>query len=1169
MSSNFKLMITFIFSAMLFAANLYPQSFKIALSSNSLTPPGIYGTNSLLTLSFAFAYNSYYLNNIYYASYPVYSRNLDLFARFETNAQGTKLIIRKASDGSFQKEYDILGFNPQWIGNTGNLYYEKPPAGGVNECRSIDVNTGADTKIGELAGQYYPASDPGLGAGALSSDGKKIAYLKGLSIYIYDIATGTEKPLVKPDENNIVDDSLELKVKLAAGPTYPLTIRHLSWSGDGEYIACFGTVSFQRKYPGDTTKYYTLGKQGILVAKTSTGEVRTIYSPANYSIEHPERFFFSPTGTLAFNVIVNNSWHIFMAKPDQSYSARDRGKGYIIAGDPSKQYWALNPWSSSGGRLLYQNEEDGTLGYTRECLDGQIIMKKDLKKISIQDVQWADVIASKSKYTLNIVDINSKPIGERTFVLYINGCKIDTFSTDLNGKYSLSAYAEDTIKIEHYPAYRTAVKAGHEKCNGDTMSYIILDNGKFDGSGNLSYFELGADLSPKIIMDHTTLKFSLIVSIEWDAKREYMDSLASWCRELCNYYYDVTDGQLCFHQIDIYDNAQKWDECDIRIFANNVFTPNSVANGILSNNTNHLINYPRLWYGNYNANKTITAQNNWLTLNIDYQWRTLAHELGHYMLSFYDEYIYFNADGTTNNGRAIPGNYNFGYMDSQYPSGGDWSSEMSNSKRYTNNSYRITKQWFKNGKDCWSDFESAYERTYNGVFCPIIKPSERVIAGGLDFFPGPDINVGKELKTNIYDNNNGAGDYNLIVKDASGNRLNNTNISLYKPKTTLYEGMNAFDGSFKVIGANADDKLKMTDVDRRAGTTYTKIDTIRSVSFAKQNKDIPLEDTPIEIIMTKVNGSFNQVNTWEFDVDSVLNFKSFVNKKFSADPSFEIPKGLDPPDQKELTFVTNTISYVSRLDTVISPRGIFLINASDDSQESFSIPISYLITGYNPMLAGPEGDVEILFGNDSNNISKLAILTCGFHTSRNGLDTGAEQSGNVHSITCIPNPVSTENPVILEIGYNPDDLFNKPQEWLRIFKWDTTALQWSVIGGIVDTLEHIVSSQIESTGTFALFTVNNPVNVDEGMMYDNRIELAPIPCDDKVTLSYSNIKDEVVTISIFNLFGSPADFEPKSLYWERGFHKLEIKTSNLSPGVYFIIIKTDKKSRLLKFEVIR
>ena len=121
----------------------------------------------------------------------------------------------------------------------------------------------------------------------------------------------------------------------------------------------------------------------------------------------------------------------------------------------------------------------------------------------------------------------------------------------------------------------------------------------------------------------------------------------------------------------------------------------------------------------------------------------------------------------------------------------------------------------------------------------------------------------------------------------------------------------------------------------------------------------------------------------------------------------------------------------------------------------------------------------------------------------------------------------------------------------------------------MDTLEHIVSSQIESTGTFALFTVNNPVNVDEGMMYDNRIELAPIPCDDKVTLSYSNIKDEVVTISIFNLFGSPADFEPKSLYWERGFHKLEIKTSNLSPGVYFIIIKTDKKSRLLKFEVIR
>ncbi len=1159
MKSNYKVMIKLIIIVLLFVSNLQSQSFRIALSSNSLTPPGIYGTNSLISANFTFAYNSYYLTNVYYASYPLYSGNSDVFVRFETNPQGTKLIVRKASDGSFVNEFDVEGFNPQWIGSSGKLYYEKAPVGGVTECRSIDVSSGADTKIAELRDQYYPASDPGLGAGALSNDGKKIAYLKGLSIYIYDIDAGSERPLVKPDENNIVDDSLELKVNLAAGPQYPMTIRHLSWSAGGEYIACYGTVSFQRKYPNDTTRFYTMGSQGILVVNTSSGSVRTIYSPTNYTVEHPERFFFSPSGqTLAFNVIVNNRWHIFMANPKKSSSGRDRGKGMIIAGDPSKQYWALNPWSSSGGRLLYQNEDDGTIGYSRECSDGQIIMKKEISKIYIQDVQWADVIATKSKYTLNLVDINNKPIAQRTFVLYKNGCKIDTFSTDVNGKYRLSAQAEDTIKVEHYPSYRTAVKAGHEKCHGDTMSYIILDNGKFDGGGNLSYFELGPDMNPKIIMDHTTIKFSLIISIEWDAKREYMDSLASWCRELCNYYYDVTDGQLFFHEIDIYDNAQKWDDCDIRIYANNMQWPVATINGIFSKDAAFHVRIPRKFYGNFGDNRYFTSKNDWLTTQNDVFWTTIGHELGHYMLGFYDEY---------NHANSLPAGYNFGYMDKQYPGWGDWSTEMSNASQYPNNSYKTTDQWLWNHKDCWSDLESHYENTYNGVLCPIIKPSERILNPGFTFLPGPIMDVGKDLITKFYDNNNGAGDNDIIVKDKLGNTLMRTHVLLYKPKTTIYQGINTHTGAFKVLGANVDDALLLTSRDRDSNLIYEQTVKVTSVSGTLKDQDHPLADEPVEIILRRVNGNFNQVNTWDYDENSNLKFKSYVNKEFSQSPSFKIPSGLDLTDYRDFTY--SNLIYSSVLDTTIKSSGLFLINAYDDSRDSFFIPISYLITGFNPMLSGSEGDVGLLLDQDSNQISKFAILSCGFHTSNSGLDTGAVQSGNVHSITCYPNLISKEKPIILQIGYYPEDLDKKPQEWLRIYKWDTTALQWIVIGGIVDTSNHYVRSQITATGTYALFTVNNPVNVDEGMLYDYNIKIAPIPCDDKVTLSYSNIKDEIVTITLFDSFGSPTGFETKNIYWAPGFHKLDINTSNLASGVYFLKLRKETGSRLVKFVVMR
>src|SRR3989339_167858 len=1164
MKACYKVIIQLLLVVFLFALHLQAQSFKIVLSSNSLEPPGIYGTNSLNTGSFSYAYNSYYLNNVYYASYPVYSRNSDIFVRFETNAQGTKLIVRKATDGQFLNEYDITGYNPQWIGSSGKLYYEKPPVNGVTECRSIDIVSGADTKIGELKDQYYPSSDPALGAGALSPDGKKIAYLKGISIYIYTLSTGEEIPLVKPDENNKVDDSLELKVKLVAGPAAPMTIRHLSWSKDGELIACFGTVSFQRPYPTDTTRFYTIGRQGILVANTSSGEVRTIYETLNYSFEHPENFFFSPSGrTLAFNVIVNNKPHIFMANPKRSNSGRDRGAGRIIAGFPSKQYWALNPWSSDGGKLLYQNDDDGTLGYTRECSDGQIIMNKDVKKIYIQDAQWADVIASKKPYSITLLDINNNPIAEKLFYLYLNGCKIDSVTTDAAGKFSLSAYAEDTIKVEHFPTYRTAVKPGHDSCAGDTMSYIVLDNGKFDGIGNLSFFELGADMNPTLIVDHTTIKFNLIISLEWDAKREYIDSLASWLKELSNYYYDVSDGQLCFHQIDIYDNSQKWDECDIRVFADNMVWPAANVNGIIFNHSESNVRLPRKWYGNSDNTRYFTAQNDWLTKLNDFHWTTIGHELGHYMLGFYDEYVYVGSDGS-----GLPANYNYGYMKSQYPGSGDWASEMSNAKRYPHNIYKITAQWVYNRGDCWKDFESDYENTYNGVFCHIIIPSERIISGGLDYLPGPIMNVGKELITNIYDKNTGAGDVDIVVKDPSGIVLSHTTIDLYKPKLTLRQGMNTYDGSFKVIGANVDDKMRMIDVDKTTGMTYEKIEIVTSVLGAERKQEQTLIDDAIEILMREVNGIFNQVNTWEFDENANLMFKSYVNKEFSQSPKLEIPTGQDLPETKDLTYDNGNMIYNCTLDTTLNSSGLFSINALDDSQDTFFVPISYSISSYTPILPGPNGDVNLYLDQTNNTISRFAILSCGFHTSKNGLDMDAEQSGNVHSITTYPFPISTEIPTILQIGYSPEELKNKPQDWLRIFKWNEDSLKWNLLGGIVDSINYYVRVQITSTGTYAVFTTNNPVNVDEGSLYHN-IQISPNPCDDIATLTYTNLRDEVVTISLINSYGIELAVLSENKYLSPGNHKLEINTTTLKSGIYLLRLITDYGSHLVKFIVLR
>ena len=249
-------------------------------------------------------------------------------------------------------------------------------------------------------------------------------------------------------------------------------------------------------------------------------------------------------------------------------------------------------------------------------------------------------------YFITLHDINNNPISNKLFYIIRNGYNIGSVTTNSLGKFNLSTSNGDSLKVEHYPGGFAAVKPGHNTNNGNTMYYLILDNAKFDANGNMSYFRLDGNLNPTIIVDHTTIKMSLIVSLGWEAKRSYMDSVAQWFRQLSNYYYDVTDGQLFFHQIDIYDNMQKWNECDVRVWADNMVWPNASVGGIFSSNSDHHANMPRKWYGNSDPTRNGTARNDWLTSGNGNHWTTIGHELGHYMMAFYDEYVYVNSDGS-------------------------------------------------------------------------------------------------------------------------------------------------------------------------------------------------------------------------------------------------------------------------------------------------------------------------------------------------------------------------------------------------------------------------------------------------------------------------------------------------------------------------------------------
>lgn len=128
--------------------------------------------------------------------------------------------------------------------------------------------------------------------------------------------------------------------------------------------------------------------------------------------------------------------------------------------------------------------------------------------------------------------------------------------------------------------------------------------------------------------------FNLLVSIEWDADRAYLDDFALALQRASTYLWDLTDGQMAIGQARIVDNRRHWWDADIRVLARNTETPHASIGGIEEQLQPE--NY-RIQVGPYWDRSLSTRPNGRWSENDGF--RTLVHELGHYALGLYDEYV--------------------------------------------------------------------------------------------------------------------------------------------------------------------------------------------------------------------------------------------------------------------------------------------------------------------------------------------------------------------------------------------------------------------------------------------------------------------------------------------------------------------------------------------------
>lgn len=757
---------------------------------------------------------------------------------------------------------------------------------------------------------------------------------------------------------------------------------------------------------------------------------------------------------------------------------------------------------------------------------------------------------------------------------------------------SLGLSAGDQLKLEKSIMGLNSVKTGHEAVN-NRMYEIRLNNLKFNGDGQPSYHVLTTDEYQNIKMDHTQLLFNLVISVEWDAKPEYLDTLKSWIKSMSNYLWDVTDGHLYIKKAAIYDNRKKWDQADIRIFVSNVVWPNASVGGIKQNDAaNTHANIPRRWFGDGDMSRNRTALSNWISESDNLFFRasstTIAHELGHYLFGFFDEYVWVD----TNKKKTVPTGYNFGFMQYQYANGGVYSSEMSFPGRYSNNNWKYTAQWVYNGSDCWTQFEKDWEKTYvtsgGGFFCPINKPSERILSSGRDYLLGPlDFNSGQTqckidplTEVQIFNESISSGDVNITCIDDENQLVKkaDTYLSLTSSSFMIplnYQGKTSDEGKIKVLGAKVGQNIAIgcnktiyIPFIGYQNIYYYKFYTITTVSsHDKYPNDIALNDDIVKL--EKVKGDFRFINSLQYDSKGQLNFLLFSKSKLSEIPTLVLTDEKNEAVYFPTRYNENTISYISPINYNLANEGLMQLSLKDEGNNLFFVPLHYSISERKEKMLAPLGSAELTFDPKNSEFRTVAFLISDFFPITEGLVREPEHVGKVLSIASYPEDFQQGSNNLLMMRYNRSDLLLKDEMSLKIHRWEENARKWIVLPSTVDSTEQMVSCLISQNGTYALFTTDISTGYDE---IDDKnhfgLRVSPNPITNEADIQFAINNPEFINISVLDNFGRDV-MNVISEYKLPGIHKMKINTSSLASGVYYIRLKSGISTSIVKAVIIK
>lgn len=671
-------------------------------------------------------------------------------------------------------------------------------------------------------------------------------------------------------------------------------------------------------------------------------------------------------------------------------------------------------------------------------------------------------------------------------IVYVNsgGGYVEKGTTDSSGELLVAELnIGDKIRVLKKLAERESEKDGHEAVNGLAWE-LWLGSSVIQSDGSYEPFTIETEQATyDVPLVHPVFRCHLVVSIDWNvpANSSYWTELEDGFDSASNYLYDVTDGQILFGDIAVYDNAVKRRDADVLI----KYSENNHATieGILRDSSNPTrlgrITMGRTFDGN------LPDQRAW--------YRRLVREFCSYALGLHPEDE--NEAGLaahwqayrTGHPEEVPTNY--GLMD--YP---DAASEQSSSndylKEYPPQSINITQQHHERGASCWDWVRDRVESYYPGIdittpdlgwYPDNVTPDRtgpHVVAGIAGEFSANPGRSDASMPVGVKRFDSGADAFNLQLDiTLRGNPTRNAHVYRYGMTGPVYLGETGHDGSLEISGAEEGDEIRIIYRGRR--TSNTASITVVRTEMEDRTVKVDLAETagvnllkfgdrdvrpPGAAIETTPQGSASdpevRIDIW---ADELLAGPPTVVVRYGATvESLSVSGGPAP---------YSATAGIELTDPLFDGRGLFEVAIED-----FAGNVSSFLSIFDLALAQAGESIDMFAGS-----ADLRVQGTDLETTQAGLISWSNAPVFIPP-GFEPIPVSglfsmhfSDDDLFpsfggLNIGYDDADVEGLDETSLVILRWDGSGYIWATIdSSLVAPSINAVSVPIIEGGTYCVF----------------------------------------------------------------------------------------------------